>query len=372
MIAVMALGLGLALTGPFLRMVDQDGASPSCTSDLPDQGYLDFPTFKGLMTLAPELSEVSFAGLAEAGYRLWETGQMRVPAAGNFLSEDLNGDGVADCAILLGGLEGGRPGSYILVAGRTRRGWARQWFQRLDGPGALRWDAHRGAIEVDLGKRTRVASPATIRFEGGQVTGRIYGYVIDLRHPAYVRWDPENRTFAYDSPAAAPFRPWNMKASLRSYRREYATEDFGGVHISVSPIGPATASRPGLFLVPPGYAPNGELFRPFRRPGIIYGNDGGLDLRSLPLRPRHMQQVVLAVHDLRGLEGILRRTGREPLAFSVAILDALGDRGPNFAEVLLTLKEIRSIFSGVTRIIGKEEGPIAARIIEEYVKGSGP
>ncbi len=47
------------------------------------------------MTLAPELSEVSFAGLAEAGYRLWETGQMRVPAAGNFLSEDLNGDGVA-------------------------------------------------------------------------------------------------------------------------------------------------------------------------------------------------------------------------------------------------------------------------------------
>ncbi len=59
-------------------------------------------------------------------------------------------------------------------------------------------------------------------------------------------------------------------------------------------------------------------------------------------------------------------------AFSVAILDALGDRGPNFAEVLLTLKEIRSIFSGVTRIIGKEEDPIAARIIEEYVKGSGP
>ncbi len=49
MIAVMALGLGLALTGPFLRMVDQDGALPSCMSDLPDQGYLDFPTFKGLM-----------------------------------------------------------------------------------------------------------------------------------------------------------------------------------------------------------------------------------------------------------------------------------------------------------------------------------
>ena len=367
-IAVLVLWLLLALTGSPPRVSERAAVQP-CPSDL-TEGYLDYHTFKALRALAPELSQVTFAGLAQAGYELWEAGQMRVPVSGNFLREDLTQDGYTDCAILLGGLQANTSIAYILIASPTKQGWLRLLLQRLDGPGSMRWDEIRQAIEIDTGVRTRVTSPATIRWEGERVVGGSYGYALDIKSLAYIRWDSTAKRFDYVNSADAPFRPWSVKASLLSYKRDYATDEFGGVHIKFTYIDPRTGPRPGLFLFPSGYLPNVGLFKQYRRPGIMYHSDDAGTFRNLALQPRQVQSVILAIHDLRGLDAILARTGRESLSFSVSFFDAFSDTGPNFYELLLTREETKSLLARVARLVGRED-PAARRIVEGYLRTLG-
>lgn len=368
-IIVLVLGF-LALSRSLLRISAQNDSLQHCSSNLADEGYLDFQTFKALRVLAPELSQVHFAGLTDAGHELWESGQMRVPVSGNFLREDLNQDGYRDCSILLKELQGRRSTPYVLIASPTKKAWLRLLLQPLDGPGSMRWDEIRQAIEIDTGARTRVTSPATMRWEGGQVVGGSYGYAIDIKSLAYIRWDSAGKRFDYVNSADAPFRPWNVKASLLSYKRDYTTDEFGGVHIKVTHIDPRTGPRPGLFLFPSGYLPNVELFKQYRRPGIMYHSDDAGAFRNLPLQPKQVQSVILAIHDLRGLDAILARTGRESLSFSVSFFDAFSDTGPNFSELLLTREETKSVLARVARLVGRED-PAARRAVEGYLRMLG-
>lgn len=368
-IAVLVLWLLLALTGSPPRVSEERAALQACPRDL-REGYLDYHTFEALRDLAPELSPITFAGLAQAGYELWASEQMRVPVSGNFLREDLNQDGYTECAMLLEGLQANASSPYILIASPTKKGWLRLLLQRLDGPGSMRWDGIRQAIEIDTGARTRVTSPATMRWEGGQVVGGSYGYAIDIKSLAYIRWDSAGKRFEYVNSADAPFRPWNVKASLLSYKRDYTTNEFGGVHIKFTHIDPRPGPRPGLFLFPSGYLPNVELFKQYRRPGIMYHNDDAGGFRNLPLQPRQVQSVILAIHDLRGLDAILARTGRESLSFSVSFFDAFSDTGPNFSELLLTREETKSLLAGVARLVGRED-PAARHAVEGYLRMLG-
>ena len=359
MLVIGSVNLGLFQTS-------EAGASlRPCEGDLTGGRYLDFRTFKALRDLVPELGQVRFAGLTEAGLDLWEQGQMRVPVAGNFLREDVNRDGKVDCAILLEAPAGTSVDFYIVLASPTPRGLIRLVLLRLDGPGGMRWDERRQAIEVDTGVRKRVTSPATMRSEGGRTVGGSYGYSVDLRLPGYLRWSPEAARFDYARPAEAVFRPWNVTASLASYGLDYAPADFAGVHVAFTSIGWRRWSRPNLMIFPAGYLPNPELFTSFRRPGVAYRSDDNGISRSLGLAPEQIRAVVLAIAGLTNLDTLARRTGGESPGYSVSVLDAFSDKGPNFSEILLTVEETRSLLTRIAQSVRRQR-PDAARTLEHY------
>ncbi len=360
--------LAMGSVGANPSQASEAGASlQPCADDLPGGRYLDFRTFKALRDLVPELGPVRFAGLTEAGIELWEQGQMRVPVAGNFLMGDLNRDRKPDCAILLEASTGNTVDVYIVLASPTTRGWTRLFLQRLDGPAGMRWDERRQAIEIDTGVRRRVTSPATMRSEGGRTVGGSYGYAVDIRFPGYLRWNPEAARFDYARPAEAPFRPWNVTASLASYRLDYAPGDFGGVHIAFTSIGWRRWSRPNLVMFPAGYLPNTQLFTAFRRTGVAYLSDEAGKFLSLGLAPGQIRTVVLAIGSLPNVDAIAKRPGREPSGYSVAVLDAFSDKGPNFSEILLTVDETRSLLSRIAQSMRRQH-PDAARTFEDYQK----
>lgn len=292
---------------------------------------------------------------------------MRVPVAGNVLGGDFNRDGTADCAILLEAPTGTTVDVYIVLASLTKRGWTRLLLQRVDRPAGMRWDERRQAIEIDTGVRKRVTSAATMRSEGGRIVGGSYGYAVDIRLPGYLRWDPEATSFNYARPGEAPFRPWYVTASLASYRLDYANGDFAGVHVAFTSIGWRRWSRPNLMMFPAGYLPNAELFSPFRRPGVAYRIDDAGTSRSLGLAPEHVRTVVLAIAGLRNLDAIAKRTGGESPGYSVSVLDAFSDKGPNFSEVLLTVEETRSLLSRIAQSMRRQHAD-AARALEDYQK----
>ncbi|MGQ0549295.1 MAG: hypothetical protein ACT4PY_06470 [Armatimonadota bacterium] len=336
-----------------------------CVRDAVGERYLDFRIFKALRDLVPELGPVRFAGLTEAGLELWEQGQMRVPIAGNFLKEDVNRDGKVDCAILFEARAGSTVDFYIVLASPSLRELTRLFLLRLEGPAGMGWDKRRQAIEIDTGVRRRVTSSATMRSEGGRIVGGSYGYAVDIRLPAYLRWNPEAARFDYARPAEAPFRPWNVTASLASYSLDYAPADFAGVHIAFTSIGWRRWSGPNLQVFPAGYLPNAELFALFRRPGVAYRSDGAGGFRSLGLAPEQTRAVVLAIAGVKNLDALAGRTGGESPAYSVSVLDVFSDKGPNFSEILLTVEETRSLLSRISQSLRRQR-PDAARALEDY------
>ncbi len=365
-IPVLIVLLAMGLLGANLSAASEAGAPlRPCAADLQGGRYIDFRTFQALRGLVPELGQVRFAGLTQAGIELWEQGQLRVPVAGNFLRQDVNRDGTADCAILLEAPAGSAVDSYIVLASPTPRGWTRLHVQRLDGPAGIRWDERRQAIEIDTGIRRRVTSPATMRSESGRVVGGRYGYTVEIRLPGYLRWSPGTAGFDYAGAAEAPFRPWNVAASLAAYRLEYAHRDFAGVHVAFTSIGWRRWSRSNLMLFPAGYLPNMELFMAFRRPGVAYRSDDVGGLQSMGLTPQQIRAVVLAIAGLKNLDAIAKRTGGESPGYSVSVLDAFSDKGPNFSELLLTGDETRSLLSRMAQSMRRQR-PDATRVLEDF------
>ncbi len=283
--------------------------------------YLDFATFKALTVLSPEVPQPRrLTGLTEVGHVLWAQGQMRVPAAGHFAQGDFAGNGTVDVALLF---EGGDR-RYLLVASRPGERWIRKALFELREESMLAWD----------GTVLRLGPPAT-----------------------FVEWD--GRQFHL------------VRGPLAHYAYDYSTEDFVGVLLKLTYIGPQRASGyPGLLIFSYFGRPDLEAFKPYRRAGVHYGNDDLGVLWHVTTAPERLRNLVLAVKSTKGIDQAAARTGQEAVSHSLSIVDIWSVHRPNAFEALLTLEETAAVVDAAARGIERED-PAAARVLRAYLKFFG-
>ncbi len=278
--------------------------------------YLDFATFKALTALAPEVPQPRFlTGLTEVGHVLWAQGQMRVPAAGHFVQGDFASNGNLDAALLF---EGGNR-RYLLVAGRSGERWVRKALFELGEESAVTWD----------GTVLRLGLPET-----------------------FVEWDGKQ------------FRL--VRGPLAHYAYNYSTEDFVGVLLKLTYIGAQTEPLPGLLVSSYYRRADLEAFKPYRRPGVHYGNDDLGVLWYVTTAPEQLRALVLAVRSKKGIDQAAARTGREAVSHSLSIVDVWSVHRPNAFEALLTLDETASLLRTAALTIERED-PAAARLFRQYL-----
>jgi hypothetical protein len=233
--------------------------------------YLDFATFKALTALAPEVPQPRMlTGLTEVGHVLWAQGQLRMPAPGHFAQGDFARNGEVDVALLF---EGGSR-RYLLIAGRSSERWVRKALLELQEESAVTWD----------------------------------GAVLRLGLPeAFVEWS--GRQFHL------------VHGPLARYAYNYLTEDFVGVLLKLTYIGAQEEPVPGV-LVSTYYRPADlEAFKPYRRPGVHYGNDDFGLLWHVSISPERLRALVLTVKSMKGIDQAAARTGQEAVSHSLSIVD---------------------------------------------------
>ncbi len=278
--------------------------------------YLDFPTFRALTALVPEVPRPRVIGLTEDGHALWAQGQLRLPAVGHFAEGDFTGIGTLDAALLF---EGGNR-RYLLVAGRSGERWFRKTLLELQVQSGLIWD----------GKVLRLGPPET-----------------------FLEWD--GRRFRL------------VSGPLANYAYNYSTADFSGVLLKFTYIGPQREPYPGLLVSSYYRVPDIEAFRPHRRPAVHYGNDDAHLVWQVTTTLERLRGLVLAVKSGNGIDRAAARTGQEPrLSHSLSVLDVWSARRPNAFEALLTLDETASLLHTFAHSFDGED-PMAARILREYL-----
>lgn len=278
--------------------------------------YLDFPIFRALIALAPEVPRPRVIGLSEDGHALWAQGQLRLPAAGHFAEGDFTRIGTSDAALLF---EGGNR-RYLLIAGRSGERWYRKVLLELQTQSGLIWD----------GQVLRLAPPET-----------------------FVEWD--GRQFRL------------VRGPLANYSYNYSPAEFSGVLFKLTYIGPQEEPYPGLLVSSYYRLPDIEVFKPFRRVGVHYGNDDAHLIWQLTTTPGRLRALVMAVKSWDGVDRAAVRTGQEPrLSHSLSILDVWSAHRPNVFEVLLTLDETAPLLHTAAQDFDRED-PAAARILREYL-----
>src|SRR5260370_36114577 len=98
----------------------------------------------------------------------------------------------------------------------------------------------------------------------------------------------------------------------KSYAYDYADADSTGVVIKFTYIGPQDEPYPGLLISSYYRLPNLDIFKPYRRSGVNYGNDDIADLWQITLSPKQIHEFVLAVKNLKSIQTIEKRNGHEP------------------------------------------------------------
>ncbi len=279
--------------------------------------YLDFATFKTLTALAPEVPQPRFlSGLTEVGHVLWAQGQMRVPAAGHFVQGDFASNGNLDAALLF---EGGNR-RYFLVAGRSGERWVRKALFELGEESAVTWD----------GTVLRLGFPET-----------------------FVEWDGKQ------------FRL--VRGPLARYAYNYSAGDFVGVLLKLTYIGAQREPLPGLLVSSYYRRADLEAFKPYRRPGVHYGNDDLGVLWHVTTAPEQLRALVLTVKSMKGIDqAAARSTGQEAVSHSLSIVDIWSVHRPNAFEALLTLDETASLLRTAALTIERED-PAAARLFRQYL-----
>ncbi len=278
--------------------------------------YLDFATFEALAALVPEASRPRIVGLTEDGHILWAQGQLRLPAAGHFAQGDFTQSGTQDAALLFE--DGDR--RYLLVAGRSGRGWFRKALFALQGQSGLIWD----------GVVIRIGPPET-----------------------FMEWTG-NRFRLTDGP-------------LARYAYDYSTDDFSGVMLKLTYIGPQEEPYPGLLIFSYYRGADPDAFKPFRRAGVHYGNDDLRLLWHLATEQDRLRALVLTVKNMNGIDLAAERTGQEPgLSHSLALVDVWSVHLPNAFEAMLTLDETASLIHTAARSIERQD-PAAAQIMLKYL-----
>jgi len=278
--------------------------------------YLDYPTFRALTALVPEVPHPRVIGLTEDGHVLWAQGQLRLSADGHFAQGDFTKNGAIDAALVFEGSDR----RYLLVAGRSGERWFRRALFELQGQSGLIWD----------------------------------GTILRLGPPeSYVEWD--GRGFRI------------ISGPLGRYAYDYSRGDFAGVLLKFTYIGPQDEPYPGLLVSSYYRAADLEAFRRYRRAGVHYGND---DLRlvwHLTTSPERLRSLVLTVKSTDGIDQASARTGQEPrLSHSVSIVDVWSVHRPNFFEAFLTSDETAALLRSAARSI-EQEDPAAGRILREYL-----
>ncbi len=278
--------------------------------------YLDFPTFRALAALVPDVPHPRVIGLTEDGHALWAQGQLRLPANGHFAQGDFTRSGTIDAALLF---ESGDR-RYLLMAGHSGARWFRKALFELQGQSGVIWD----------------------------------GTILRLGPPeAYVEWDGK--------------RFHIIGGPLGRYAYDYSRDDFVGVLLKLTYIGPQDEPHPGLLVSSYYRGADLEAFRPYRRAGVHYGND---DLRlvwHLTTSPERLRALVLTVKSTDGIDQASVRTGQEPrLSHSVAIVDVWSAHRPNVFEAFLTLDETAALLRSAARSVERED-PAAARVVREYL-----
>ena len=302
--------ISLALILPLLIVAGPAPVAGETTS------YLNFASFRALTALVPEVPRPRVIGLTEDGHALWAQGQLRLPAAGHFAEGDFTGMGTLDAALLFEG--GGR--RYLLVAGRSGSRWFRKTLLELQAQSELIWD----------GKVLRIGPPET-----------------------FAEWD--GRRFRL------------VGGPLAKYAYNYSTGDFSGVLLKLTYIGPQEEPYPGLVVSSYYRVPDIDAFRPYRRPGVHYGNDDARLMWQVTTAPGPLQAVVLMVKSWDEIDRAAARTGQEPrLSHSLSVLDVRSAQRPNAFEALLTLDETAALLRASASRIERED-PIAARIFREYL-----
>ena len=278
--------------------------------------YLDFPTFRTLTALVPEVPRPRVIGLTEDGHALWARGQLRLPAVGHFAEGDFTRIGTSDAALLF---EGGNR-RYLLVVGRSGERWFRRALLELQSQSGLIWD----------GKVLRLGPPET-----------------------FVEWN--GRQFRL------------VRGPLADYAYNYSPADFSGVLLKLTYIGPQEEPYPGLLVSSYYRLPDIEVFKPHRRVGVHYGNDDAHLIWQLTTTPGRLRGLVMAVKSWNGVDRAAARTGEEPrLSHSLSILDVWSAHRPNAFEVLLTLDETAPLLHTAAQDLDRED-PAAARILREYL-----
>lgn len=184
--------------------------------------YLDFQTFRALTALVPEVPRPQVIGLTEDGHALWAQGRLRLPANGHFAQGDFTRNGTLDAALVF---ESGDR-RYLMVAGRSGERWFRKALFELQRQSGLIWD----------------------------------GTILRLGPPeGYVEWDGKR------------FRI--ISGPLGRYAYDYSRDDFVGVLLKLTYIGPQDEPHPGLLVSSYYRDADLEAFRPYRRAGVHYGND---------------------------------------------------------------------------------------------------
>lgn len=278
--------------------------------------YLDFATFKALAALVPGIPRPRIVGLTEDGQTLWAQGQLRLPAVGHFAQGDFTRSGTQDAALLFE--DGDR--RYLLVAGRSGGGWFRKALFALQGQSGVIWD----------GEVIRVGPPET-----------------------FVEWTGKQ------------FRLTG--GPLAGYAYNYSTDDFSGVMLKLTYIGPQMEPYPGLLIFSYYRWADPDAFKPYRRPGVHYGNDDLRLLWHLTIDPERLRALVLTVKNVDGIDRAAARTGQEPgLSHSLSIVDIWSAHRPNAFEALLTLDETASLTHTAARSIERQD-PAAAQVMLKYL-----
>src|SRR5438067_1237209 len=120
--------------------------------------YITYALFQKLTSLSPEIKNPRLVTVTDYGFNLWAKGQMRIPAQGNLLEADLNGDGGKETALAF---KSGTT-NYLLLAKSVGSNWQKvallkpktidglQWNGRslmLDRDEFVAWNAGRYAVE---------------------------------------------------------------------------------------------------------------------------------------------------------------------------------------------------------------------------------